>query len=371
MPSKYDRSKDSPTIIIGGREHRDWLEYGIDSDLLIPADAWDMSLGIPVSEVPAEVKPWAAVEIRMGDDLVLTGRIDSLERESRKDAREFALRGRDLAAVLTDCSAPIFVTRESSLADIIAKIVRPLGISKIDVQTKDTREKITVEPGMSAWDALDRVCAQNGCAAWFAPDGTLIVGGPDYAAPIVGELYLTLDRQRTNVLRLRVEEDATDMHSEVAVLGQTHGTEGAAGQHNIKATAKSAVLGNVNRPLIVVDSECDTQALAERRARKEVADAELSGFTITAEVRGHRSEEGVLWLPGQRLRVVSEPDGIDDVFFLMARRISGGRERGQRTELTLKRDGVWLPDLAKGKGKSGTGKPGKNTAPLRVVDTAG
>ena len=372
-PAPRARALDRPVVRIAGKEHQDWDDYSIDSDLLTPADAWSFSLRVPARELPEEVKPWAEVTISLDSDIVLTGRIDSISRSTRKGERSLELQGRDLAAVLVDCSAPVFVTRETDLDGIIAKIVRPLGISKIDVRAQGAREKITVEPGMSAWDALERVCEQNGCWAWFEADGTLVVGGPDYSAEPVGDLLLTLDRTRTNILSLEVQEDVTDTYSEVTVLGQTHGTEGADGRNALRHIVRNDALAGVNRPLIVVDSECDTAELAARRARKTIADAALEALTITVEVRGHRTSEGLLWTPGQRVRLVSEPDGLDGVYYLMRRTLRGGRDSGQRTTLVLKADGVWLPDLAKGKPKaaSGGGKGrgrSKDKSNLRIVD---
>ena len=75
-----------------------------------------------------------------------------------------------------------------------------------------------------------------------------------------------------------------------------------------------------------MDSECDNADLAGRRARKSLADSALNAFTITADVRGHRSDDGVIWTPGQCLRVFSEPDDLDDEYFLIRRTLRGGRD---------------------------------------------
>jgi len=53
--------RDAVTLIVGGREHRDWTSYELDSDLLTPADAWRVALGIPADAVPQLGRPWAAV----------------------------------------------------------------------------------------------------------------------------------------------------------------------------------------------------------------------------------------------------------------------------------------------------------------------
>ncbi|RLR17708.1 phage tail protein, partial [Sodalis-like symbiont of Bactericera trigonica] len=48
---------------------------------------------------------------------------------------------------------------------------------------------------------------------------------------------------------------------------------------------------------------------------------------------------------GQRVRIKSEPHGLDGIFYLMRRRFSGGLGQPlQTTLLTLREDGVWLPD---------------------------
>lgn len=351
-------ARQAVTLMVGGREHRDWTSYEVDSDLMTPADAWRVTLGIPADAVPATVRPWEPVQLAVGGEVVLSGRIDRVERTIRKGELSLAISGRDGAAVLVDCSAPIFTSRQVSVAEAVAHIVRPLGIAQVRVApgaghaTRHTagHEKVAIEPGMTAWDALQQVAEANGMWPWFTPDGTLVVGGPDYTAPPVGGLVLRMDGTQNNVLALSVRDGVEERFSEVTVLGQSHGTEEAEGANALRAIARDTT-AQWHRPRVVVEAECDTADMARRRARKLLADGRLAAFEMRATVRGHRASgptgDGVLWQPGQRVRVLSEPHGIDGVFFLTRRTFMGGRDRGQVTELTLKEDGVWLPDVGK------------------------
>ncbi|QAZ67028.1 phage baseplate assembly protein [Solidesulfovibrio carbinolicus] len=355
MASQTDDT-DRITVRLAGREHRDWTTYRIDSHLITPADAWQVTLGIPADALPDTVKPWAAVDVCLGQDVVLTGRIDRIEREVAKGTNALAISGRDGAAVMVDCSAPIFTRRKATLTEVVDLAVRPLGVSQVRVEATGAKEKVEIEPGMTAWDALAQACEANGCWAWFEPDGTLVVGGPDYTAAPVATLVMRQSGQGNNVLSLAVTEDVSGRYSEVTVLGQAHGTETTDGQHNIKHQETDADVPGY-RPLILVAGDCDGAAEAKRRAQKTLMDSRLEGFTITARVRGHRvSESGKPWTPGQRIQVVSEPHGLDATYFLMARTFLGGRDKGSITELTLKEDGVWLPELAKISGGKGKGK---------------
>lgn len=357
-------------LLVGGLEHSDWESYDVDSDLLTPADAWHMTLALKDGDLPASVKTGASVEIRVGDDPVMVSHIDSVDDEVRKDGQRISICGRDGAAVLLDCSAPIFVAQMVSLADIIAKVVKALGITKfrIDADSTRVREKINVEPGDSAWEVLTNAAEANGLWPWFEPDGTLVVGGPDYTAPPVATLILRQNGVGNNVISLRRHDSIQGRFSEVTVLGQAHGTKTETGKHAIKFTQRDSGV-SWYRPKVVIDHESDSEAVAKDRARKLLSDSRLRGFTLAAEVVGHRivtpgeASDGLLWTPGQRIRVISERHGIDDIFFLMGRKFIGGRQQGPRTHLTLKEDKAWVLDAHPHKRKH---RCRKNSAPWQL-----
>lgn len=355
-------------VKVGGKAHTDWNYYEVDSDLLTPADAWNVRLGLKNDVFPPQVKVGEPVEVLVGADLVLTGHIGKRHTTTRKGSRDFTMSGRDGAAVLVDCSPPIFVAQQSTLQEIVAKIVRPLGIVniRIDADAPRTRKKVNVEPCDTAWAALQNAAEANGLFPWFEPDGTLVVGGPKYDTPVVAHLIMRRDGKGNNIESLEVDESFDERYSDVTVLGQTHGTYGEPGKNNLRATVKDPAI-SWYRPKIVIDHEADNEAVCRSRATKLISDARLHGFTMTITVKGHRNDEGVLWTPGQRIHVLSEPDEIDAVYFLMARRFTGGRDNPTITTLTLKEDGVWTIEAHPHSRKH---RRGKNSVPLAIPDLA-
>lgn len=347
------------TLMINGKTHGQWTNYDIVSDLLTPADDFSVTLGRPVDAKPDAVRAGDKVEVRVGGDTVLSGRIDRVQTVTEKGGKTLTIQGRDDAGVLLDCSAPLFNAQDMDLNQIIEKIVKPLGLAKIriDAAKTDKTHKVQIEPGSRAWDALLEYAEANGLWPWLEPDGTLVIGGPDYTAAPVAELVLRTNGQNNNIKRLEVNRDMAARYSEVTVLAQSH-----SGKNNIKATAKDESV-KLHRPLIVTEPDIDSQAQAQRKAKKRLADSRLEGLTITATVQGHRTDDGTLWQPGQRINVLSEPDGIDAVYFLMARTFTGGRGQPTETVLTLKEDGAWVLDADPPKKKQGAGKKdGKKTA---------
>lgn len=330
-------------LLIDGKAHSEWSSYWIDSDLLTPADAWEVRLSHTAGRLPT-IQCGSRVEVKVGRDTVLVGHIDQVRRRTSKEEKVLVISGRDLVGVLRDASAPVFTAKQVGLAEVVANVVKPLGISKIRVDKARSQaawDKVSIEPGDSAWDALARAASTEGLSPWFEPDGTLVVGAPDYRSPPVATLVLREDGKGNNVEWFDEDISFAERFSEVTVLGQSHGTLGAIGQHAIKVTLKDKSVSTY-RPKVYVDHDAPDLAAAEARARKIISDSALAGHTLRASVQGHRTSDGLLWKPGQRVHVIWEERGIEAVFFLIARRLSGGRPTGTRTTLTLKDDGVWI-----------------------------
>ena len=130
--------RDAVEITIRAQVQSRWTRYEIDSNLMTPADAWSVSLSTSGLSVPAEVTPGAAVRVTLGGDVALTGVLDERTVDVSEGAMRLHLSGRDQAAVLLDCSAPITSGLNLNLDEVIARIVRPLGITNIRIEADTT-----------------------------------------------------------------------------------------------------------------------------------------------------------------------------------------------------------------------------------------
>ncbi|HHJ4285392.1 TPA: phage baseplate assembly protein [Klebsiella quasipneumoniae] len=398
-----DNNLDKVSVIVGGKVHSDWSGYGIDSDFLIPADAWSMRLGLPDGIFPEGVARGVPVQVRVGPDVVMSGRIDRVSRTVSRDQVSLSVTGRDGAAILVDCASPLLTSRQASLEEVIAQVVRPLGIKNIELHAESSirNDKITTEPGERAWDILLRACAGRGLWPWFRPDGTLVIGGPDYTAAPVATLVMRRSGEGNNLLSLTDESSMERSFSRLTVLAQGHAhstnnkkelgiidvsssdsltvsgdtdtTETEldtglpeTGQHGLQFVVEDPTV-TYYRPQVVVMHDADDLEQVRYRARKMMADARLEGYSLIARVQGHRTSDGVLWEPGQRIHVISEPHGIDAIYFLMGREFTGGRPGGAVTTLRLKEDGVWIPDAWSKKKKARKGRR-KKKQELGIVD---
>jgi prophage tail gpP-like protein len=297
----------------------------------------------------------------------MRGILDTLDEDISKTSRSTELSGRDMAGQLLDCAAPIFTAEQISLPALVKKIVAPFGITQVRIDASDplTRTKVNVEPGDTAWSALQRAAEANGLWPWFEPTGVLVIGRPDYTTTPVASLVMRqVDAAKNNILGAHRTRSLHDVYSEVDVLGQTPGTVKSGGHRGILAKATSPNVG-LYRPHFVTDHECDNAKVAKNRAAKLLSDGLLEADNLTVKVRGHRTDNGTPWTPGQRVKVSIEPYNIDgEIWFVMGRTFTGGKDVGQVTELKLKRDGLWQIEAHPHKG---THRRGKNHNPVSTT----
>lgn len=348
-------------VRVGGKEYGHWQSYNIDSDFLIPADSFDFRVGLPREERQIPDLTGESCEVVIDGETVLTGIIGTQRHGKEKGGRDLSLSGRDLAGFLVDCSAPQLNVKGMTVLDAAKKLAAPWPQIKavvLKAEKNDRLDKIDIEPGETVWQALTHIANSVGLHPWMEPDGTLVVGGADYASPPVATLCWSRDGRRCNVERMDIEWDAENRFSEVVFLAQSHGRSGDSAKHDLKWVYKDPTM-TLHRPKTVVVSDADNLAALQKQAKKQLADWRLEGFSLTVVVGGHKAADKVLWQPGQRVHVVDEEHGIDAVFFVMGRRFLLSRMSGTQTELRLKEDGVWTPDAYPKKAEAARKRKGK------------
>lgn len=359
MSNNYPYENDV-TVEVDGKAHNSWKSYDIDSDFLIPADAFKFDLGVPSNSTVLPDFSGAEVKVSINGELVMTGIVDTTQHTISKTNRTYSLNGRDRASILVDCSAPITNVKGLTVLDAVKKIVEPLGIKKVALRAENnpTLDKVDIDVGETAWNAAMRCANSAGLHLWFEPNGVLIIGGADYSTPPVATLCCMKDGKRNNFEQADLTFDVSNRFSEVTFLAQSHGKQGQNNKNDLKWVYNDPEM-TTYKPKTVVVSDVDNLEALQKWAKKYIADSVLEGFTLTIVVPDHKMQDGTLWQPGQRVHVICEEYEIDAIFFLMGRRFTLSRNGGTQTELRFKQDGIWTPDAYSAKAEKARKRKGK------------
>lgn len=359
MSDNYPYENDV-VVEIDGKSHNSWKNYDIDSDFLIPADAFAFDIGVPSDSTVLPDYSGAEVKVRINDTLVMTGIVDTVQHGISKTNRTYRLNGRDKASVLVDCSAPITNVKGLTVLDAVKKIVEPLGIKQVQLKAENNPflDKVDIDVGETAWNAAMRCANSAGLHLWFEPNGVLIVGGADYSTPPVATLCCMKDGSQNNFEQADLSFDVSNRFSEITFLAQSHGKQGQDNKNDLKWVYKDSEM-TTYKPKTLVVSDVDNLESLQKWAKKYIADSILEGFTLTIIVPDHKMQDGTLWQPGQRVHVICEEYDIDAIFFLMGRRFMLSRQGGTQTELRFKQDGIWTPDAYSAKAEKARKRKGK------------
>ena len=359
MSDNYPYENDV-VVEIDGKSHNSWKNYDIDSDFLIPADAFAFDIGVPSDSTILPDYSGAEVKVRINDTLVMTGIVDTVQHGISKTNRTYRLNGRDKASVLVDCSAPITNVKGLTVLDAVKKIVEPLGIKQVQLKAENNPllDKVDIDVGETAWNAAMRCANSAGLHLWFEPNGVLIVGGADYSKPPVATLCCMKDGSQNDFEQADLSFDVANRFSEITFLAQSHGKQGQDNKNDLKWVYKDSEM-TTYKPKTVVVSDVDNLEALQKWAKKYIADSILEGFTLTIIVPDHKMQDGTLWQPGQRVHVICEEYDIDAIFFLMGRRFMLSRQGGTQTELRFKQDGIWTPDAYSAKAEKARKRKGK------------
>lgn len=352
--------KNDVVVEIDGKSHNNWKSYDIDSDFLIPADAFAFDIGVPSDSTVLPDYSGAEVKVRINDTLVMTGIVDTVQHGISKTNRTYRLNGRDKASVLVDCSAPITNVKGLTVLDAVKKIVEPLGIKQVQLKAENNPllDKVDIDVGETAWNAAMRCANSAGLHLWFEPNGVLIVGGADYSTSPVATLCCMKDGSQNNFEQADLSFDVSNRFSEITFLAQSHGKHEQDNKNDLKWVYKDSEM-TTYKPKTVVVSDVDNLEALQKWAKKYIADSILEGFTLTIIVPDHKMQDGTLWQPGQRVHVICEEYDIDAIFFLMGRRFMLSRQGGTQTELRFKQDGIWTPDAYSAKAEKARKRKGK------------
>lgn len=333
-------------VRIGGKEHKDWLSYDIDSDFLIPADAFSFETNVSQDQGVLADYSSLQCEVLINNQLIMTGIIGHQNEMVDKSNHSITFNGRDLAGLLVDCSVKQINVKGMNVLAAAQKIAEPWKQIKkviLKAEKNPVLDKVDIEPGETAWQALSKIAYKAGLHVWLEPDGTLVIGGADYSSPPVATLCHSKYDNRRNIQSIQIEYNTENRYSEVTFLGQSHTRFADSSKHDLKWVYKDETM-TLYKPKTVVIGDAENLEQLNVQAKKMLSDWRLEGFSLTITVADHKTQDGVLWQPGQRVHVIDEDQQIDAIFFLMGRRFFLNRNGGTLTELRLKEDGIWTPD---------------------------
>lgn len=338
---------DQISIEVNGRVFRGWKSAQVVSNLNQLATQFTLSITRDFPGDGFRIRPGDLAKILIGDDLVATGFVDKTPVSYTGKSVTTTISGRSRTADLVDCcilteiKAGAIGGASSSWADIthradgkkvaaakpasqwktidlkstISSLVAPYGVSLI--ADDDGEEKIvndvSVSKGTTVFNAIKKLVQDFNYIATDTPSGDVRLVSVDTPEQSSSTLRVSATGEGTNVLEGSAAFDYSSVYTDYEVFGQAKPVKTSTTpdkEHNIKASATSAVLGSRFRLLRIFQSGNATLTALQERALYEAATRAGKAKTIVYKVNGWRQPNGDLWKKGVMITVNDDVIGI-------------------------------------------------------------
>jgi prophage tail gpP-like protein len=343
-----------PSVIlrVNGRDFSGWTSVRVTRGIEAMAGSFELGL---TQRWPGQVGSWeirqadkAQVFIRLdkvGADSppLITGYVDGRTLSIGKDDHRIEVSGRDQAGALVDCSA--FLDKWEfygiPLLKFAQDVAQPYGV-KVRTTEKDLPRlptRITIDPGETAFDALERGCRMCGVLPVSDGSGALVLtrAGRVHAATALVE--------GQNILSASVTLDASGRYRRYIVMGQHPGTDEYMGDATAEVRGEAFDMGvsRAERVLVVRAETAVTPELARARAQWEASVRAARCDRVSVTVAGWTQGNGSLWPVNAIVRVRAPHVGVDGDLLITQATYSLDPNTGTTTQLTLMNPKVFTP----------------------------
>ena len=301
------------TLSVGGHDYGGWKAVSIGAGL--ERQARNFTLGItwrwPGSgDVPVRIRQGEAVEVRIGQELLLTGYVDSTPIRYDAESVTLSIAGRSRTADLVDCAAvnQPGQWRGQNVQQIIAAIAGEYDIKVVnDAALTLGVEEHSIEPGETAFESIDRLLTLSRLFSTDDGQGRLVIAKPGSAGRAVDALVLG-----KNLLSGDATLDFSGVFSEYISKGQRSGTDVSFGAQASEVEARIADTRITRRRVKIIQQSGQlTAKLARERVEWERASAVGKALAVNYVIQGWRQSNGALWRHNMLVRVVDPLIGLD------------------------------------------------------------
>lgn len=333
------------SLLVGGLKYGGWESIQIKQGIEQLAGGFALAL---TDKWPGQAVSWAieagqSCTVKIDDDVMITGFVDSVKVRIDKGTHTINIEGRDATGDLVDCSAAPKEWQGMSFEQVATDLISPFGIelfTQLETGAAGYKPKKHGKgkhggggkaPSQKAFHGggkLPRKSCNSGETVHRILEKLAKIQGVLLLSNRHGGLVVTragLNGRATDVLAygqniksIDYERSFANLFSEITVKGQAHGatSTGGGGPVLINAeTAKSVAIvtrpkvtaatqagTTINnpeihryRPLIIMAEEQADAARCQRRAQWEAGTREARSKKLQIVVQGWRQTNGRLW----------------------------------------------------------------------------
>jgi len=285
-------------------------EFNVDLDLETDADAFDFVLKNPGGIYSGLFSKFDNVRLYLNGEKIMTGNLDSVGYITTGSDNYIKLSGRDLCWKLIDNDALPDTKESVDPKKYIQDKCKEYDI-KCVISSADTYEKLTIGCGESEMSIMNNILLESKQRIWYLID-TLYSG--EWSTGKSPKHVFVMNTKETGIPieTFRLEEDGTDMKSEIKVYGSD-----SHGGYNLTGTSENKYMKKLGIDKRETTRQYSDKASSKYKsiADKSVRDSFRNNQELTIEVRLDKDKKYV-FMPNTTAQVINGWVGMNALMFI-------------------------------------------------------
>lgn len=330
-----DSQQNKVSLGVGGLEFSGWQDVTITRSIEVIAGDFDLQLTQRPGASNTPFFDGDACRVKIGDDVVITGYLDTHNPDIAPDAHSIQATGRDATGDLVDCSAVHSPGewRDRTALQIVSALCVKFSINvSATADTGKAFASFKLQEGETAFEAIDRICKARALLPVSDAQGGLVLMRSGKEAPRIDAPLI----EGENIERASGFFSMIDRYSQVTVKGQQPQLDGMTPDEASEpsGTASDPTVKRYRPLIIVADNENDGLTLNER-ALWEVSVRAGQSRRAEITVSGWRNSTGKLWAPNTIVPVHAPTIFVDQDMLITTVRHRLSEDEGTVTVLSL------------------------------------
>ncbi len=328
-----------------------WKSVRITRSIEFGTSSFDLTCSADANTLKLVSKEGAPIKVSIGDDVVLTGYVETIESIMTPRTHDVRISGRGKLADLIDCSCRIDkINAKTKLVDLCASIAQPYSVKVMvaDDATQKLLDRLPVLPRQlvsiteTAWEVIERYARYCGVLVYEGADGELVIStagteeGDSGAA--LGENIEAIVCTKTTLGTF------STFNAVLSAYSMGADDEGIENLPVVTVIAKSTA-GRLRPTYFVSEQSATDRQFVEKRVNWMASRAYGRSRRVRVMVDNWRDADGVPWTPNINYPVSAGAVGIPDSTMLLLAEVSYIlNENGTHAELVFGPRQGFLPE---------------------------
>lgn len=334
-------ASDTLTLTLGGKVLSGWQRVTVTRPLAAIPASFDLEVTEKYPNKPdADIMPGDPCEVRIGNDLVLTGYVDRYAAAISPSMHSIRVSGRSKSADLVDCSAvfgdinqPGFQTVNGTTLALVEQLAAPYHVA---VKTKAgdgvTIPQFNINLGETPWEIIDRVTRYSQMLVYDQPDGSIMLSRVGTESMASGFSIGDNVEQADVVLSMDGRFSEYEGHL-TSIL--TFGTDAGVNTPGVGDVVKDEGVPRYRKRYVISEQFVQGRSIVKDRAIWEMNKRKGQSYQFNVVCDSWRDARGKLWEPNYLCPISAEVLKLRNVNYLIASVTYSRDENGQHAVLML------------------------------------